>query len=153
LRAITYLNQKFPWPAGFSSPARNESLDIAALTLGAAYIEKRLVLEDSERAFHAHESLTPTELKVWMESIRQVEAALGSATIEPSTADLIGKTKYYKSLCTLQDVREGDIFGPSNLGVKRPGTGIPASNLRSFFGKYAKRSINANTLITQADAE
>lgn len=151
LRAICKLNEIFPWPAGFSSPAQDDDLDFASLALGAAYIEKRLILDRTDFAFHAHESLEPAELKIWVQRIRHVERALGKAVIEPSTADLDGSKKYYRSLCTMSDILAGDILTVKNLGAKRPGTGMPTSMLDAILGKKVLRDLPANSLITPAD--
>jgi sialic acid synthase SpsE len=151
LRAINKLNELFPWPAGFSSPAQDTDLDIAALALGAAYIEKRLILDRTDFAFHAHESLEPAELKAWVQRVRHVESALGRAVIEPSTADLEGSKKYYRSLCSVSDIRAGEVFTVENLGAKRPGIGMPTSMQNAVLGKKAVRDISINTLITPKD--
>jgi sialic acid synthase SpsE len=151
MRAIGLLNTMYPWPAGFSSPAQDESLDIAAVALGACYIEKRLTLNRSEASFHAHESLEPEELEVWVNTIRHVERSLGRAEILPSDADLQGKLSYYRSICTLAPVKKGEQFTVQNLGAKRPGTGIPTARFNEFIGKIASRDISADTLLDQRD--
>lgn len=151
LRAIKKLNEMFPWPAGFSSPAQDHDLDIAALALGASYIEKRLILDRSDFAFHAHESLEPEELKAWVQRIRHVENALGRPVIEPSTIDLEGSKKYYRSLCTMTEIYAGEALTVKNLGAKRPGTGIPTAKQDTVLGKKALRDIPINTLITLKD--
>jgi len=152
LRAIRLLQEKFPeWPVGFSSPARDDDLDIAALGLGAAYLEKRLILSRSEAAFHAHESLEPAELKQWVARIRHVERALGRAVIEPSDTDAAGALLYYRSLCTLRPVGRGEAFSPDNLGAKRPGNGLPTTRFDEVRGRIATRDLAADTLIAEGD--
>lgn len=151
LRAMEKVNEMFPWPAGFSSPALDNDLDIAALALGAAYIEKRLILSRSNFAFHAHESLEPHEFKEWVQRIRHVERALGRAAIIPSDKDSAGSLEYYRSLCTLRDVRHGEMFSAENLGAKRPGRGMPTAKMHEVVGKRAARDIPCNTLLTEQD--
>lgn len=154
LHTIRYLKEKYPnWPVGFSSPARDDDLDIAALTLGSAYVEKRLILNRLEPAFHAHESLEPKELKDWVDRIRHIERALGKDGIFPSDADLEGREKFYRSACTLRKVNIGEQFTVNNLGAKRPGTGIPAASIPSLWGRKALRSLDENTLISESDFE
>lgn len=153
LRAISHLRLKFPWPVGFSSPGLDHDLDFAALALGASFVEKRLILDRSQVAFHAHESLEPDEFKAWVSRMRHVERALGDAVIRPSDKDLEGARLYYRSLCTLRDVRQGDPFDASNLGGKRPGTGMPTSMMSKVLGRRAKRDLRTDTLITGEDVE
>jgi sialic acid synthase SpsE len=151
MRSIQKLNNVFPWPAGFSSPALDDDLDIAALALGAAYLEKRLILSRSDFAFHAHESMEPGELKVWVEKVKHVERALGSPVIQPSDRDHAGSKEYYRSICTLKDIQAGERFSEANLGAKRPGSGLPTSRLESVWGAVARSFIAADTLLTDKD--
>jgi len=151
MRAIEKLNEMFPWPAGFSSPARDHDLDVAALTLGAAYLEKRLILSRTDFAFHAHESLEPNELKSWVQRIRHVERALGRAVIEPSDKDRAGSLDYYRSVCSLRDIRAGEMLSEANIGAKRPGTGIPTCRMAEILGRKAARDISMNTLLVEGD--
>ena len=151
MRTIQLLNQMYPWPAGFSSPAQDEALDIASVALGACYVEKRLTLDRSQASFHAHESLEPDELKAWVETMRHVERSLGRAEILPSDVDLQGKLKYYRSICTLVPVKKGERFTEQNLGAKRPGTGIPTERFEEFLGRMASRDMSADTLLEEGD--
>ena len=123
----------------------------AVLALGAAYLEKRLILSRSDFAFHAHESLEPDELKAWMLRIRHVERALGRAVIEPSEMDNAGSLKYYRSVCSLQNIIAGDIFSEVNLGAKRSGTGLPTHRMNEIVGRKAIRDIPMNTLLVEGD--
>jgi sialic acid synthase SpsE len=151
MRTIQLLNQMYPWPAGFSSPAQDETLDIASVALGACYVEKRLTLDRSQVSFHAHESLEPDELKAWVDTMRHVERSLGRAEILPSDVDLQGKLKYYRSICTLVPVKKGERFTEQNLGAKRPGTGIPTERFEEFLGRMASRDMSADTLLEEGD--
>lgn len=153
LRAVEFLNKKYPWPAGFSSPGRDDDLDIAALAIGAAYIEKRLILDRNEQAFHAHESLEPEEIKVWVSRLKHVERALGRGVIAPSIDDLEGKKKYYRSVCTLSSIKAGEVFSRDNLGAKRPGTGLPPEILDIIYGKKAARDLDQNVLLLESDVK
>jgi sialic acid synthase SpsE len=151
LRAIEYLRSRLPWPVGYSSPARDDDLDFAALGLGAAYIEKRLILDRRLPVFHAHESLEPVELGQWVARIRHVERALGRAAILPSDKDRDGARLYYRSVCTLRAIRKGETLDRTNLGAKRPGTGISAAQMGEVLGKRAARDMPADTLIVRED--
>jgi sialic acid synthase SpsE len=153
LRAISYLERKYGWPVGFSSPALDIDLDVSALTLGAAFIEKRLILDRRQSAFHAHESSEPAELKAWVARMRHVERALGEEAVRPSDKDLAGAKLYYRSLCTLAAVRKGDAFTEKNIGAKRPGSGLPTDLMEKVLGRKAKRDLKADTLITREDFE
>lgn len=153
MRAIPYLNRKYGWPAGFSSPAMDHDIDFAALALGAFHLEKRLILSRSEKAFHAHESSEPDELKAWVERIRHVERTLGSEAIIPTIKDRQMASPYYRSVCTMTPVKAGEVFTAANLDGKRPGTGLPTRLLPDLWGRRAARDLAADTLLTLEDVE
>ncbi len=152
LKAVRFLAESQPWPGGYSSPGRDDDLDMLALALGANLIEKRLILSRQDIAFHADESLEPGELKHWVNRIRHAERALGEVEIRPSRIDRAQTRDYYRSVCTLKPVPAGAVFDPSNLGAKRPGTGIHPRHLDAFWGRRATRDIPENILIDEGDA-
>lgn len=151
LRAIQKLNRLYPWPVGFSSPGLDDSIDIAALTLGSAYLEKRLTLSRKIPSFHAHESLEPNEMKEWVKTIRHVERALGSPVIKPSKNDLKGKKNYYRSICTLQKIKKGETLSSTNIDGKRPGHGISTFYMPKLLGKKVLKNLNKNHLLKISD--
>jgi len=151
MRAVTHLKRSYPWPCGFSSPARDDDLDVAALALGAACLEKRLILHRSDLAFHADQSLEPAELKAWVARIRHIERSLGVEAVRPSDADTAMSGEYYRSICTLEPVAKGEMFTTTNVGAKRPGSGLPTSRLPEVWGKCATCDILENTLLQWTD--
>lgn len=151
MRAISYLNSKYIWPAGFSSPGRNDDLDFLALGLGAYYLEKRLILSRSLKAFHADESLEPAELKEWAIRIRFAEQALGRTGIFPSDADRKMSVDYYRSIVVSSPIPSGAPLTEHNLAIKRPGSGIPAKDLVNILGRRATRDLAESTLLAPGD--
>lgn len=153
LRAIQYLNESLPGPHGFSSPGLDSDIDFVALGLGACVIEKRLILDRNEFAFHAHESLEPQELVDWVRRIRRAEASLGTKEIRPSKPDRDQSQKFYRSVCTSRTVKKGEILTIENLTGKRPGTGTKTVELPAIWGRKASRDLEPDTLVTRADYE
>jgi len=151
MAAIRHLAATQPWPVGYSSPAHDHDLDSLAIGLGASVLEKRLILSRDIKAFHAHESLEPGELKCWVDRIRHINRAMGNEEIKPSCADIEYAQQYYRSVCTTRSIKAGEVFTPDNLHGKRPGTGIPTNRLEEIWGKPAARDLEANILIRHED--
>ena len=151
MRAVTHLIESQPWPVGYSSPNRHETLDYVALGLGASIVEKRLILDRDTVAFHAHESLEPSEFVVWLDRFRAADVALGEPAIRPSTLDTEYSSDYYRSLCTIAPVRAGEPLTTANLDARRPGTGLAPARIGEFLGRTAARDLAVNTLITVDD--
>lgn len=153
MRTISYLHSKYSWPTGFSSPGRNDDLDFLALGLGAYYLEKRLILSRSLKAFHADESLEPAELKEWVIRVRRAEQAMGRSGIFPSDTDRKMSIHYYRSIITSAPIAREEQFTEANLAFKRPGTGIPTRSLANILGRRATRDLAENTLLVPGDWE
>lgn len=151
MAAVRHLATRQPAPVGYSSPGHNHDLDFLALGLGATFLEKRLIIDRSIKAFHSHESLEPDELVNWVKRIRSAERAIGVEAIRPSAKDMEGRYAHYRSICTTKAVRKGETFTPENLHGKRPGTGMPTAKLPDLWGRKATRDVDADTLITMAD--
>jgi sialic acid synthase SpsE len=151
MNAILHLFKTTTGPVGYSSPNRDHDLDFVALALGANVLEKRLILDRTENAFHAHESLEPDELRDWVLRIRRAESAMGVAAIRPSEKDLEGARKYYRSIATVRSIAKGDLLTSDNIDGKRPGTGLPTSRLNDVVGQRANRDLPADTVLSEAD--
>lgn len=153
MRAIEWLSKNTSCIVGYSSPARDDDLDILALGLGVNIIEKRLILSRSNKVFHADQSLEPEELKAWVQRVRRLESTLGKNAIIPSLKDAEDSKLYYRSVCTLRDIKKGEIYTEKNLIGKRPGTGIHTRHLEEIWGKKAVRDIKCDSLISWEDIE
>lgn len=151
LRAIRRLDAELPWPAGWSSPARDDDLDLAALALGAAYIEKRLILSRDEWVFHAHESLEPEELSAWVGRLRHVERALGQQLVLPSNRDLELSRLYFRSLFTVRNLPAGHRLTAADLEAKRPGTGLWPDQLEILVGRTLAHALPAESMLALED--
>ena len=58
----------------------------------------------------------------------------------------------YAGVVTIAPVREGDMFSPQNVWVKRPGTGeILARDYDRVLGKRARRALPANVQLRWSD--
>ena len=85
LRAIPYLAETYGWPAGYSAPGRDDDLDFAALALGAAYIEKRVILSRSE-GFSCRRIVGAGRAQIVGFAPASRRAGLGPGAIIPSSA-------------------------------------------------------------------
>ncbi len=151
MRAIPYLQKTFGLPVGFSAAGRDIDLDIIAIALGGHVIEKRITISRSDSGHHHAISLEMEELKPWVESMRKAERCLGSYEVKPSDADLEDSKKYYRSVCTIRDIRKGENYSPKIIDGKRPGTGIPSRYLELYYNRKAIRDVPENTLLEWND--
>ncbi|MBR1092420.1 N-acetylneuraminate synthase [Bradyrhizobium manausense] len=144
LRAMATLHDAFGLPVGFSDHSRGIHIASAAVALGATVIEKHLTLDRNLPGPDHRASIEPDEMAAMIAAIRDVEAALGDGRKVPAPEEIPNRVVARRSLVVLQPVRAGERFTEGNLGVKRPGSGIPPIEYWSYLGKTAQRDYAAN---------
>lgn len=80
-------------------------------------------------------------------SIRNIEAALGDGIKRPRGSELTNKHVARKSLVAIRAIHVGEIFSPDNIGCKRPGTGVSPMRWDEVIGLAAKRDFVIDELI------
>ena len=96
-------------------------------------------------------SLSPAEFKAFIRRIRAVEKALGSGRKVPFESELIIAKVARKSIVTVRPVKKGERFTESNLGIKRPGTGLPPREYARVIGARATRDMLRDKLLKKDD--
>ncbi len=150
LRVIPTLATIFPeYPVGLSDHTLGTSIPPAAVALGACVVEKHYTVDKSlmESADHWL-SVDPVELKQMVESIRNVEKALGSSKkyVLPAEKETYMYDK--RSLVSARAIPEGTQITLDMLTHKRPGTGIRPKYRDIVVGRYARRDIPEDMTIT-----
>ena len=82
-----------------------------------------------------------------------METMLASPVDKDSMAQQMANMKevFEKSVVTLIPISAGTVITSAMLGVKKPGTGIPAKRITEVIGRRAKRDLEADTLLTEED--
>ena len=81
-------------------------------------------------------------------AIRNIEKAIaGSGKKEPSPSEWKNKAVARKSIIATKAIKKGDEFTETNLGIKRPGTGISPMRWNEILGKSANRDFQEEELI------
>lgn len=147
LRAMDTLRHTFNLPVGYSDHTLGFAIPIAAVALGAIVIEKHFTLDRSMDGPDHKASLEPHELRVLVETIRNVEISLGDGTKKPTDSESKNIGIARKSIVASTNIRQGEIFTEDNITTKRPGTGINPMRWNEVIGQIAKRSFKKDELI------
>jgi len=148
LYAMDTISVAFGLPVGFSDHTEGIVVPIAAVALGAVVIEKHFTLDRNLPGPDHKASLEPDELRQLVQSIRQVEQALGSKLKLPSPSEIKNMTAARKSIFAAMDIRAGELFTSFNLTVKRPGNGMSPLFFYELLGKKADRDFAFDEEIT-----
>ena len=150
LNTIPLMKERFGTLTGLSDHSMGISVPIAAVALGARVIEKHLIIDRSIGGPDSSFSLEPAEFKQMVDSIREVEKALGTGTFDVSEKAARSRN-FSRSLFAVKDIKEGEIFTEENVRSIRPGYGLPPQYLERLLGKKSKRSIKRGEPLKDID--
>ena len=80
-------------------------------------------------------------------NVRNTEKMLGSFDKVITSSEHKTKIQVRKSLVALKNIKKGEIFSKKNITVKRPGTGISATEIFNFFGRKSTKNFNKDEFI------
>jgi pseudaminic acid synthase len=126
------------------------SAAIAAVALGARIVEKHFILDRSLGGPDAAFSMEPDAFKSMVQSIREVEQALGSVDYR-LTDSVVKSRQFARSLFAVADIRKGEVFSRENVRSMRPGNGLHPRHLPEVLGTRAKRDIRRGTPLVEQD--
>lgn len=147
LKAMLTIKNAFNVKVGYSDHTIGIEVPIAAVALGAEVIEKHFTLDRNMEGPDHKASLEPVELKQMIDSIRNIEKALGNGIKKPSPSESKNIVVVRKSLVAKIYIKKGEIFTEENVGIKRPGNGISPMRLDEVIGKKANRDFKEDELI------
>jgi sialic acid synthase SpsE len=152
LRFIPHLREKFDVLVGYSDHTPEIWTALGAVAVGAKVIEKHFTPDRALKGPDCHVSLEPQEFRTMVEAIRKLEAALGCEKRIYPEEETVRRWAHHSVVC-LQDIPAGAVITPDMIGVKRPGSGVPAKHLEDFYGRIAQRNIPANSLLQWDDVK
>ena len=147
LRAMLEIEKKFGTKVGYSDHTNGIEVPIAAVAMGASVIEKHFTLDRNMEGPDHKASLEPNELKKMVESIRNIELALGSGHKTVSDSEKKNIEIARKSIVAARDIAKGEFLSENNLTVKRPGNGISPMRWNEVIGTVAIRDFSEDEVI------
>jgi len=153
LRVITQMQALFPKAViGHSDHTPDLYTSYAAVTLGAAIIEKHVILDKRTPGPDQSVSIDFRDLANLVDGIRKVEASLGSEKRIHEREQQI-RTWAFRSIVSTRAIKAGELIADDMIWSKRPGTGIPSHQMDDVIGRRAKRDISNNVLVAWEDLE
>lgn len=147
LKAMLTLQNEFGFNVGYSDHTNGIEIPVAAVAMGASVIEKHFTLDKNMEGPDHKASLEPDELKLMVQSIRNVEVALGNGKKKPSEAEKKNIAIARKSIVAACDIKKGEVFTEDNLTAKRPGNGISPMSWNTILGTKSIRDFKTDELI------
>lgn len=147
LRAMQTMKDAFHLEVGYSDHTEGIEVPIAAVSMGAAIIEKHFTLDRNLEGPDHKASLEPYELTSMVRSIRNIEKAIGSGRKAPSPSEIKNLAVARKSIVAKTSISAGDRLSEENITTKRPGTGISPLKWFEVIGTRAIHDFEKDELI------
>ncbi|WP_407393595.1 pseudaminic acid synthase [Methanobrevibacter sp.] len=144
LNTIPDIKNKFNVIVGLSDHTLGVEVSTAAVALGAKIIEKHFILDRNMGGPDSEFSMEPNEFKHMVDSIRNVEMALGTVSYELSDK-MKANREFSRSLFIVEDMKNGDIITEDNVRSIRPGFGLHPKYLKEILGKKVNKDLKKGT--------
>ncbi len=142
LLAIRQLKKIFNMKVGYSDHTNGIEVSIAAAALGASVIEKHITLSRELEGPDHYASLEEDEFTKMVQSIRNLEIAMGNGKKKPTQNEIKNIYTVRKSIKARKFINKGEVFSEENLLVARPNSGLSPMKWDKIVGKKAKKSFN-----------
>lgn len=151
LAAMLTMERTFRLLVGYSDHTLGLDLPVYAAAAGAAIIEKHFTLDHRLPGPDHRASIEPRALGILVRKLRQLSTFMGSPQKQPTASERIIMPLVRKSLVTLQPIEAGERFTVRNLGIKRPGTGIPPRRYNHILGRRSRHTLAGDVILHSHD--
>lgn len=151
LNLLAELRGRYGCKVGLSDHSGTVFAGLAAAALGAEMIEVHVTFSRESFGPDGPASLTTAELRQLVEGARFIRTALLHPVDKDQMARELAPMRWLftKSIATLADLPAGTVLAENNIGLRKPGTGLPADRLPDLYGRKLRGPLAAGTLITE----
>ena len=153
LNTIPTLKQMFPYPIAFSDHTPGYEMDIAALALGASLVEKTITEDRMTRSVEHVMSIEPDEMKSFVNTIREVEIAMGGKRRYLHPDEREKRNAVRRSVFVRTDAKAGQTLSECDVEFRRPGYGIPPDRYEELQELALYRDVAAGHMLTMKDLQ
>ncbi|MEM6321134.1 MAG: N-acetylneuraminate synthase [Bacteroidota bacterium] len=153
LRAMTTIGHAFSTKMGYSDHTLGIEVPIAAVAMGATCIEKHFTLSRNMEGPDHKASLEPNELKTMVQSIRNIEVALGSSLKQPSNSEVKNRAIARKSIHLAKALEKDYQLTSDDFIMLRPGNGISPMEIKNIQGKKLNKSLPSGHMLRFTDLQ
>lgn len=154
LKLIPTLKRIFPdYPIAYSDHTPSWEMDVAAVTIGANLVEKTITTDRTIRSVEHIFSLEPTEMRQFIQTIRDVETAMGRNRRILNPEEQEKRKNVRRSAYLKRSVTKGTLLSIKDIEFRRPGYGIAPNEFESLIGLKYAQELEAGHRLSFADLE
>jgi len=148
LSVLNSFHEAFDILLGYSDHSVGIGAAPYAVAMGAKVIEKHFTIDKNMTGPDHSASLSPKELKRFVQQIRQVEVYMGNPIKIPTFSEIYNRNLLQKNFVASTDIHKGERFSDRNVIAKRTGgKGISPLYYKKVYGKVAKKNFKLNNVI------
>ncbi|MEW6365163.1 MAG: N-acetylneuraminate synthase family protein [Acidobacteriota bacterium] len=153
LNVLTELRRRYACPVGLSDHSGTIFPSLAAVALGARVVEVHVTLSRHAFGPDVCASVTIEELRELVRGIRFIERALSCPVDKNLLAEktVALRVAFGKSVVARRDLPAGTVLQEEDLVLKKPGGGLPPSELASAVGRMLRRGVGKDQMILEGD--
>lgn len=152
LEKLKTLQAAFPMMVlGFSDHSQGPMASSLAVGYGAALFEKHFTLDNNLEGPDHWFSENPESLKQWRDSIHLAYTMKGSGIVRATHAEEEMKVLARRSIVAIKDIQPGEQLTLNNVGLRRPGNGLPPAMFEQVLGLTASATITKGSLVGLGD--
>ena len=147
LPAITLYRKEFPnFQIGFSDHSTGWGMCIAAVMMGATYIEKTVTVNRNIQSPEHIMSLHCSQVQEFVDEIKSLRYAM-----QPTPIPEVIDSPHRRSLFMEYPVAEGTVIEMADIQPKRPSNGISVSRISEVVGRVAVRDLVVGHKLSWSD--
>lgn len=152
--AMIELHNAFPNKVfGLSDHTLNNNACLGAVALGASILERHFTDHMNRQGPDIVCSMDENACKELIANSKEMALMRGGRK-EPAKEEQVTIDFAFATVCSISNIKKGDLFTKENIWVKRPGTGaILAEKFENILGKKATRNISIDEQLTWGDIE
>lgn len=153
LNVIEELRKRYEVPVGLSDHSGTIFAGLAAATIGIDVLEIHVTMSRQMFGPDVPASITTDELATLVSGIGFIERASANPIDKELLArqlDPLRRT-FMKSIVASKDLKEGTVLTSEDLALKKPGTGLSASDLARVIGQKLTRSLETDEQVAIDD--
>ena len=148
LACLKEMGMRFQVPIGLSDHTADNLSAIVATSLGAVMIEKHFTIDRKLPGVDQKISMEPSELAALKKATLEVQTILGDGRKKVQDSEESVKKSARRSLVARIDIEAQTVLTSEMFSLKRPGSGIPPTDLERVLGQKAKIRILAEEVVT-----
>jgi len=153
INLIPVFRERYKCAVGLSDHSGTIYPGLAAATMGIDILEVHVTLSREMFGPDVPASITTAELRQLVEGIRFIQ----QMNAHPLDKDVFAsemkplRDLFTKSIVARLNLSAGTVLRREDLSIKKPGTGIPASELQRVVGRTLIRSVQADEVLRESD--